>query len=332
MMFGLDQLGIAKYGNLAALEHPMGWALGAFSNTFGDALPAVEKVIKTGRCPRVRLHLGWDDLHRDIPVTTLEKEAKRVAKLVQRYPLIEWRISGQCEHTSNKARIQAVRAKVLKVMPSYVSYVNSPLVSHGGALLSDCINEVHGSGARAPAGRFDFSFDGSNCVDSDVTAIKARLKRAETFYFWNCQANGRLKEDDTTPRPKRKAFPTSHEIESWVYLANERGAVQLPKGWLIKSHSDRHQTPPEPRAGKPVCIVPIKASALEFIASNGQLIAKAPYYGPYSGGGHRYYVPEFGYLLSEKAIRVSGSPVVKVRANGKLYGTVNLAFRQGSFR
>ncbi len=64
-MFGLDHLGLAKYGKLAAAEHPAGWAIGCFSNVsgFGDALPALKLVLDTGRCPRVRIHLYWSGSH-----------------------------------------------------------------------------------------------------------------------------------------------------------------------------------------------------------------------------------------------------------------------------
>ena len=335
-MWGLDHLGIAKYGQLAADEHPDGWALGAFSRVdgFGDALPAVEKVIKTGRCPRVRLHLMWKDDHKfsSIDFHYIAKEARRVKCLIVKYPHIDWRVSGACEHTLKADKAGELKRIVMREMPTGVTYVNTPWIKGGGALLGNTINEVHGAEARPPKGAHQFSFDGSSCVDSDVTAIKARFSKADTFFFWGPQANGRLTTQDKTPRPQRKAFPTARYIDSWIYLSGDRGAVKLPKNWLIKSHADQHTVPPEPRAGKPVCIIPIKAREIKFTTTAGQVIATASYYGPFSGGGYRYYISDWGYLLAEKAKRISGTPTVEVRVNGKLYGTTNLAFRQGEFR
>lgn len=333
-MFGLDHLGIAKYGQVAADEHPDGWALGAFTNVFGDALPAIARVLATGRCPRVRLHLAWADDHKSFNLKGIEKEAKRVGVFFQRYPNIQRRVSGGCEHTWDGKTAEKVRQIVMKHMPTGVEYVNTPLLvgARKGAILQNCINETHGSHAKPLKGRFDFSFDGNSCVDSNVTALKKSLSGAETFYLWSHQCNGRLKEDDKTPRPQRRAFPTPRFIDSWIYLSRDRGNAKLPPRWLIKSHSDQHAVPPEPRAGKPVCIIPIKAKAIDFVADNGQVVISAPYYGAFAGGGYRYYVPDWGYLVSEKAIRIQGHPILKVRVGGKVYGTANLAFRQGDFR
>lgn len=333
-MYGLDHLGIAKYGKLAAGEHPDGWALGAFTNVFGNALPAVELVLKTGRCPRVRLHLAWADDHKSFDLRAIEREAKRVGEFFKRFPLIDRRVSGGCEHTWDLKTASKVRSLVMRHMPSGVEYVNTPLLKgvKKGALLPDCINETHGSDARPLKGRFDFSFDGDNAVDSNITKLKRDLASAETFYIWNSQCNGRLTTEDKTPRPQRRAFPTSRYIDSWIALSGDSEGPLLPRGWLIKSHADQHQVPPEPRAGKPVCIFPVKAREVEFVADNGQVVAKALFGGSFSGGGFRYYCSDWGYLISEKAKRIQGHAKLRVRMDGKVYGTCHLTFRQGGFR
>jgi len=338
-MFGLDHLGIAKYGKLAADEHPSGWALGAFSyvDGFGNGLPAVEGVLKTGRCPRVRIHLAWDDDHNIRDFRFIEREAKRVAALYARFPGVERRVSGGCENLWDLRTAQKVRDLVMKHMPAGVEYVHAPLL-HGlkkGIILPGSINETHGSKATPLRGRFDFSFDGSNCVDSDVTTLKSRLSGAETFYFWNCECNGRKNEGDKTKRPFRKNYPTSRHIDSWIYLSTERGKVSLPKGFLCKSHADFHNLPN--RDWRPVLIFPKRASEIVLTTPTKQVIARARYAGTFDEDNYpvqryRYYVPEWGYLLSEKAKRISGSPIVQVRINGKVMGTTNLAFRQGGYR
>lgn len=340
-MWGLDHLGLAKYADLAAEEHPAGWALGCFSNVFGDALPGVAKVLATNRCPRVRLQLHWEDDHNEKPDTfrKIEAEAKRVAPFIARYPNIEWRVSGFCEHKLNKARAETLKNIVMKHMPKGVMYVNCPLLKGGGQTIAGVVNEIHAGDNRVVSGRMDFSFDGTGAFDADVEAFKKKFSSSETFYFWYSGCNGRLNDADKTPRPKRKAWPTSRYIDSLIYLSTTRGIVNIPNDWICKSHSDRHTTPPEPRAGKPVVIAPDQGKWITFTTHSGQRIAKAERGAIFEekrpGKPKRYIyriLDDWGYLLSEKAKRISGNPVVQIRVGNKVVGLLNLAFRGGTFR
>jgi hypothetical protein len=333
MIWGLDFLGLAKYGNLALAEFPDGWALGAFSRTFGDAIPAVSRILDTGRCPRVRLHLLWKDDHKfgAKEFEEIRREARRIVPFVRKYRgKIDIRISGACEHTLKRADGEKLKALVLKELPG-VTYVNTPWIKGGGETISG-VNEVHGNDAKAPRGQHDFSFDGHNAVDSDFDAVRKRFSDCDTFYIWNSQCNGRKTTGDKTPRPERKAWPTSRYIDSWIALSRERGAVSLPAKWIFKSHADQHDVPPEPRAGKPVWICPTKAAEIILRCRNGQIVDRARYFGPFTGGGFRYYSSDVGYLIAEKAIRIQGDGLCEVVINGKVVGVVHPAFRAGSFR
>lgn len=333
MMYGLDFLGLPKYGALALQEFPEGFALGCFSQTFGDAIPWVKRIIDTGRCPRVRLHLLWKDDHTfgAKEFEAIRKEAKRIRPFFDAYKSrCEIRVSGACEHKLRKADAERLAAIVTSELPG-VLYVNTPWVKGGGQTIGS-INEVHGNDARPTSGQFDFSFDGDNAVDSDVVSIAKRLSGADTFYIWNSQCNGRKTTQDATPREQRKAWPTSRYVDSWIALSRDRGNVNLPAKWTYKSHSDQHTVPPEPRAGKPVWICPIKASEIVLKTENGQTVDRAKYYGPFEGGGNRYYAGDWGYLIAEKAKRIQGHPVCQVVVNEKVIGKINPAFRAGSFR
>jgi hypothetical protein len=333
LMYGLDHLGIAKYGKVALDEHPEGWALGAFSSVFGDALPAVKAILDSGRCPRVRLQLHWEDDHKEKRDTfrKIQREAIRVGNFLKPYAgRIDCRVSGFCEHTLNAKRATELKNLVMKHMPAGVTYVNSIWT---GALLPGVVNEVHGSKAKVPGGRYDFSYDGQSCFDADVESHKAKYSKAETFYFWFPQCNGRMKAEDKTPRPQRKAWPTSKLIDSAIYLSTTSGVSgKLPKSWILKTHSDQHTVPPGSRDCIPVIIAPIKVKEIQAITRNGQVVANLAYYGPFTGGGFRYYAKEFGYILAEKAKRIQGDPVTALRVNGKKIADVNLGFRAGTFR
>lgn len=332
MRFGLDFLGLAKYADIAKREFPQGWALGAFSNTFGNALPAVESILNTGRCPEVRLHLWWEDDHKLKPDTfkKIEAEAKRVGAFYAKFPKILCKVSGFCEHTLNLGQATELRDLVVKNMPPHVIYVNS---ASSGATLPNCINEIHGNRTRIPSGSFDYSYDGQSAVDAPNTMDKNKYGKAGTFYFWIPQFNGRLKMDDPTPRPQRKAWPVSQQIDGAIYLSTEEGSdIKLPKGWIYKSYSDQHTTPPAGKDQKPVWICPIKAPEILLQTRNGQVVDRARYYGTYQGGGYRYYGSDWCYLTAEKARRIQGDPLCEVFIGGKKVGVVNPAFRAGQFR
>jgi hypothetical protein len=344
-MFGLDHLGIAKYGKLAAAEHPDGWALGAFSNVFGDALPAVKAVLDSGRCPRVRLHLYWSDNAGHKPdrdyLRRIEKEAIRVGRFLSAYVgKVDCRVSGFCEHPLKRADAEKVKAVVMRRMPAGVTYVNSFDANLGGQAIPGAVNEVHRKGGRPQNGRYDFSYDGVSATDSDVTSDKRTFGSAETFYFWIPQFNGRLKAGDTTPRPQRKAWPTSNHIDLCIYQSRDLSGARIPNGHILKAMSDQHKSPPEGKDCKPVYITDTKTKPRKIIfkARNGQVIATssgpASYNEKPSGKllGWRYYLPDWGHILAEKARRIQGDPLCEVFADGKRIGRAIPAGRAGTFR
>ncbi len=309
---GLDLLGIAKFKQVAVRNFPQGWALGAFSQTFGDSLPAIEAVIRTGKCPQVRVHLLWSDTHtfttQDIPRAV--KEAKRVSKLIAKYPNIVWQVSGCCEHKMSQSLAEQFRVKVLAACPPSTEYVNAPM--QGGAMLTNCRNEVHGSHAHKPKGKYQFSFDGQSASDADVVSIRENLSDAETFFYWNSRFNGKSKDDDTTPRPQRTAWPDSNYMKAIIYLATDKGNCSLPKDALWKPISEKNFP----------CLITPKKSATVELKQNGLVVHKMKYFGQYVDGRNRYYASEWGYKLG----------VCDVFINKIKLGTVNCGFRQNSYR
>lgn len=106
----------------------------------------------------------------------------------------------------------------------------------------------------------------------------------------------------------------------------------MPKNYLNKSHAEQHVVPPEPRAFKPVFIIPPKAARIELVAANGQVVAVSGSPQSYEDGRFRYYFSQYGYQIAEKATRIQGHPVLKVKVGNQIKGTTNPAFRQGNFR
>lgn len=328
MNYGLDVLGCAKFADLTIREHPQGWSIGAFSEIFGNSFPVVEHLLKAGRAPTARIQLQWRDSHvfsdKDIKIT--EREARKWAALAKEFGRC-LRISPWCEHNARLPLLNKLHDAVMNILPD-CQYVNSPWQ---GDFMPKVWNEVHGT-KRPPRGDYIFSYDGTSAVDTNVEQFKRQHSRCQTFYFWVPAFNGRLRTTDKTPRPQRKSWPTSELIDSVIYLHNERGQTRLPRTHIWKTHADRHETPPEARAYKPVLIAPEKANRAELVADNSQVVAVSQSRLPFNDGRFRYYFSEYGYQLAEKAIRIQGHPVVRIRIGKRFVGKVNPAFRAGSFR
>lgn len=164
------------------------------------------------------------------------------------------------------------------------------------------------------------------------------------MFVWNSQFNGNrvIQERDEhgkpikIPRDKRKFYVSAgNQYDSFLYPAlHDRGDVRIPLGWIIKSHSDQHHIPPEGKEQNPVIITPKREKYPEIVfkAKNGQVVDVAKYFGLWEQGGHRYYCNDWGFILSEKAKRICGDPVVQIWVKGKRVGRCNLAYRGGKFR
>lgn len=328
-IWGIDELGAGRYPQQLIEHHPEGFAVGAFTQRelFGDPLPAIERLIKIKRIPLIRYNLRWSDTHtfRKSDFPKIIEEAKRVSKFAAWHVDVGCQISGATEHMLNAADANLLARQVLAVIPERCSYVNNPWEGKGAFIAPGdrILNEVHGVNARPPkvGGRYNFSFDGSSAVDSDVEALKQRFSGASVFFLWHPSNNGRLTVSDTTPRPQRKAWPTKELLESLVYLTTNRGPSNLPANWLLKSHADRHNTPPEPRAYKPVFIVPKGIKSIKLIKDGKTYATSNPQ--PFVDGRSRIYVPHFGYTIGANTA---------VIANGKRVGVCNPGFRAGNFR
>lgn len=350
--WGFDYKAAAKFEDVILAEHPEGFGAGGFVHVDGwpVSIPTFDKLLSSRRCPFLRLELAWADDHRftDKYLKVVETNARLARPLLEKYPQVDHYISVLTEHELDRASWLKF-ANVAQNVLSGTRYqlVNSPLPR--GFVHDALINEGHGIDLRPRGKRFAFSHDGTNAVDSNMEGYKKTYEGCEYFLIWNSQMNGNrvIQERDENgkpikiPREKRKFYLSAGpQFDSLVYLTRDCGAVKIPKGWTIKSHSDQHSIPPEGRDCKPVIITPKgeKYDEIVFKAKNGQVVAKAPYAGTYNEKpsmkviGHRYYCTEWGYQISEKARRIQGDPVVQIWVKGKRVGRCNLAFRGGSFR
>lgn len=343
---GRDYLLGSNFGDLIIKEHPEGWAAGFILNTTDqptkkpNAWPVIKRLLQTRRCPEIRNHAVWDDDHiynerRDLPV--ILREAKRSIDIKRQFPSVDVQFSWFCEHKERRATIQKV-FKAIRKLPgaSTITLVNA---NWRGDFIYEpgVINEVHGSKSPIPKGVYNYSYDGQNVFDSNIVADKRKFRGARTYYLWCPQDNGRETLTDDTPRPDRKAWMYPQLNDSMIYLWGEKGITTFPlqSGFRVwKSHADQHDIPPEARAHNPVLIIPENVRSVDLIAANGQRIDTMTNAGSFKGGGFRYYIQSsrFGFEVAERAKRISGSPVVTLRAGNQVFGTVNPAFREGTAR
>lgn len=327
MKFANDYLGGAKFKSAILKAHPNGFGAGFFTfvDGFGDALPIIDALAKTRRCPFIRVHLMWRDDHNfsSKDYGFVRKEAKRIKPIIAKYPGIKWYVSPVCEHRLTHAQWQEFSHIVLSELQS-VSFtvVNSPEKT---GKFPNCINEYHHrSGGDA------FSYDGQSCFDSDVTKDKRDNANAEYFMLWCPQDNGRKKTSDTTPRPRRKAYCIDKHIKAKSYLAGEEGPAKLNADFYIgKSVSDQAHDQPQDKDCKPVFLTYLKSGIrpdrIVLKKSNKVVTTSKPRLSwddekNHKQIGWRWYFDKWGYEYNQGTL--------DVYANGKKIGTWNPGFRE----
>lgn len=320
---GLDTLGGAKFCNeIIAAKIPR-QPFGFFADTFGDALPCIKELVRRGKASQIRIHLAWDDNHnynrRDFD--RIAAKASRIEVFARENPSIPTYISGACEHNLSGPDAKLLRAKVLAKCPHCAGYVNS--VWKGTII--DGINEVHGANPKIPGGKYIVSWDGNSAVDGDVELWKSHFVGALIRFLWVPRFNGRWSTTDNTPREQRKGWADSALIESVSALEEPKGATHIADGDLYKSHAENKGTG-DNRAERPAVISKIRGSTAELSAA-GHTVIVGKYYGPYTDGRFRYYLPDYGYRIAEAAKRASGSPICTLKVAGQVRGTINPAFR-----
>lgn len=117
--------------------------------------------------------------------------------------------------------------------------------------------------------------------------------------------------------------------------------MAFPKNCIGKSVSDQAKghAKPEGKDNKPVFLIKLaaklKPNRIILKARNGQTVSissvcqRWDQENPHKQLGWRYYFPEWGMDIAEKAIRIQGSGLCEVWADGKKIGEWNPAFRDG---
>lgn len=315
----IDTLAAAQYGE--ELRHiPNRIAVSGFARTFGDFFPVAKKELDRGR-ELIRVQLIWKDDHKFGPpeFKAAVKEAKRYNILCGVFPG-RLEVSPFTEH--NLGNPDPFLNQVQDAAPN-CRIVNNPWK---GGLSNKFKNEVHGTHARVPGKPFNFSYDGENSVDSNMEVVKQKFKEADLLCVWHPRLNLRYRMADGTSRPQRikeakQRKPGKRDLESYAYLFTEKGNTSIPKKWLVKSHADNHGSG-DMKGDRLLVIAPVRGEAIT-LKREGAKVGTLQYYGPFDGGGFRYYGVNYGYQYG---------PALGVFLGNKKYGVINGGFRDGSYR
>jgi hypothetical protein len=321
----VDTLAGAQYGE--QLKHiPVEYGVRGFARKeFGDFFPVAKAELERGR-PWVGANLLWSDTH-----TFGERDMPFVLKEAQRYQIL-------CAQYPGKVEIAPFTEGNLKNPDPFLDRVKAAAPDCGivnsvwrGGLSKKHKNEVHGTHAK-PQGRYNFSDDGRNSVDTNVRATLEKHKDADVLCLWHPRLNLRWRDKDTANRAQRvreakQRSPNGDMLLSLVHLFSDPGAISLPRGWLVKSHAEKHEASDQ-KGDKLLIIAPArvyrKGKVLPIVLKrDGQKLGQLNYYGAFEGGGYRYYAPQMGWKYGANA---------EVWMGKRKYGTINGGFRQGSYR
>lgn len=336
---GIDYLLSGKYPQTVLDNHPDGFACGFIYEV--DGSPKTDKIIvkllSTGKCPKIRIHLSWKDSHvfteADIP--TAVRKAKEVAFIVNQFPQVEFFVSPWLEHRANLSLVEKLRKEVTKALPKRVRYVNSFI--SGGAYLSGAVNEVH-SALVAPKGDYVTSFDGLDQLDAEMAKFKDVHQRALIFFGWSWFNNSKVSKKDTTKREDRKLIPQDRMMKVLtLQLTNtySKNHKLLP-GRTYKAYAEAHLDSKGQADSRSysMTFLTTKSPKEILFKVKGKLLARLTYSGTMHGNQRIYrsiYNP-FALEVWGKAKNLNKNGMVNVWEDKLKVGMVHPIFRYGDYK
>lgn len=194
-LFGIDYILGGNY--IETLDHhPEDWAAGFLWNVDGvrGSKRAIEKLAASGKCPRIRVSLVWKDDHKftEQDVKIAKKRAKKLKKIIDKYPGVEWYVQPFLEPDYLSRRLTTIAAKEVESILEKATIVVNFLTVFVGFLV-----EVHHSTEEADI----FSYDGVDYREAPGY-LKVVGSSYDTFLMWQSECNGN-KRGEKLPREQR---------------------------------------------------------------------------------------------------------------------------------
>lgn len=334
---GIDTLALPKYSDVVVENLPKDYWFSSFAETFGDAYPHVEKVIKSGKPKGYRIQLLWSDAHEfgDKDIAKITALSKKYQILAVRYPNVKCELSPFCEHKlSNPDKYLDI---VKKNAPN-CEVVNTVWT---GALSKKYKNEIHGNKKAIPSGRYNFSYDGEEMRDRDVPADIKKHSKAEIFWAWTSWANGKWtiakdkngKPKDPTPREKRIDYFDKKKFIGIVKLTEKKAPAEIKiKTTTYKVFADDHGIKAKDvKANKPV-VLAHGLQKVKITTMDNRTLVDFGESRSYEDGRRRAYSKLWGHEIASLAVKLQGHAQCKLWINGKEVGTIDPSHRQNQWR
>lgn len=210
---GIDYILGGNYVKTILEAHPPGYAAGFLWNVswVRGSKRAIIKLAQSGKCPAIRVSLIWHDNHtftrKDI--RRARKKAKKLAKIVKRFPGIEWYCQPMLEpHGASEELTLSILKAAKQALPPQVTMVSGN--HYGGPKV---LKEGHHRGYH---NQQIFSFDGLDCLPQhNPKEWKMKARQAHIFFLWCAQCNGNA-TGEKVPRWRRRNWLEPFHIRSMV--------------------------------------------------------------------------------------------------------------------
>jgi len=344
---GYDILGLAKQdvGMIAKTIEP-GTAVGTLLGTFGDPLPALDKLLQTGKVKAFRVHLingtCWRNNNcekgepRPNDFRAMEARATAVRNLNDRYPNVACYISPVLEHDERHPdNVKRWFDIIQEAAPNCKQVVSA----FTGVRPKKVLQEGHGA---TPSGDV-ISTDGNSFYD--INTVRYGSGREALRLGWIHRFNLRTTGEKVfVPPSKRTAKATQDNIRQVSALLHPeepkligkppqcKKVRELKDKELWKTNSEDYNNG-DKRGNKPLLISKYKNNRMDILDVRGNRVGCLQYYGPFSDGGG-YYRHYAGSCSGDSAISLkgkAGSEWVFVNT-GKECLMVNAIRRKGYFR
>lgn len=345
---GMDILGLARQ-NVSMIRDNMesGQCIGTMAGTFGGILSPLETLLKTGKVPCTRVHVGGFCKHgaacgdgecktTDLPC--LKKKAKLVNDLAVKYG-VKCFVSPYAEYSErSKARVDSW-FKVIHAGAPDCTLVASPF---GGYVPPGVLVEKHGNN---PGVAHLTSNDGQTMFDSN--SVKYNEYATVVSFTWVNRDNLRLTSEKGVPLPPKKR-PLTNRLEKQDIIQRQlmqrpltprpaapavcKRVQELTGRELSKVRSEDYGAANDSRGNKPMYILKTRKARMDLLAPNGRVIGCTKYYGPYTERGYyRHYEGNCSGLTGVQLFAKAGGEHMFLR-NGDTCYPVNNIRRTGYYR
>lgn len=339
---GIDLLGLPLCDvDMIATTIEPGTAIGALMGTFGNPVPALRKLLRTGKVPAVRIHLSsgtceranvceWQNEIRATDYTSLAKRAQVVRDLANEFPSVKFVVSPRLEHDVKDRKVVDKWINVLRTVSSTYEICVSAFT---GYVPPNVLVERHGNHATGDI----TSNDGESLSDAPISYLSSG--RLITF-GWLHSFNGRGPGDDHFVPPsqrKRGWFASIDDIKycnKWLRTPEPVPPVSIPliqAPEILKPYAEYYSEHDDVREKKPMYISKTKVIGFDILTVGGTKVASAKRFAGDYHGMARYYVGSGSGDSSVSLMKKLGSEWSIWKSGNKKF-LVNILRRQGAGR